>query len=694
MTQNRILSFQDFLISSAAHIMTISILILIPLKSQAEEPLKLSSEIIGGSQSKLIHSDWKYQPGDNASWSGMEVDDDSWEIISSALYLDNLPKTGWSGIGWFRKKILIDSSLINQPIGMQFFQAGAAEIYLDGKRIHSIGKVGLTLQQEVHFYEMNPIIISFNNPGVHLLAIRYSNHQPQKFFKVGLWSGFKIYLQKPNLLIKERVDSVRTNSLYQLIFMMIPMALALLHLYLFIYDRRYRMNLYYVVFLCFFALFSYVSFYHVFMSDLSSYLILYKISPGVLAFTVYFGNITIFAIFNSLKRYHSYLIIGPILITLLGLFFPSKINWYLAYAFISGLSSLGGWILFSRQRPETGGENIIRIGFIFMGLAGIYQMLMAFNFVGPIFGFRAVWLSGVLVFIESMSIVLARDFVVISKNLANRLAEVERLSRLNLEHEQRVREEEVQRRVLEADNFRKTEELEDARRMQLSMLPKPVNRIPGYQVEFRMVTATEVGGDYYDYQINSDDSTIIALGDATGHGMKAGTLVSVIKGLFISETFSQDLSSFLSKCSKSIKKLRLGNMFMGLLLIKLEKGKMTLCSGGMPPVYILRKSGKDIEEVLFKYLPLGAIENFSYPEKVIDLFPGDLIILMSDGYLELFNENDEMLDDHRVKEFILNAAGKKPAQIIDVLLENGEKWRQTVPQRDDITLIAVKAAED
>src|SRR6185503_12835023 len=88
-----------------------------------------------------------------------------------------------------------------------------------------------------------------------------------------------------------------------------------------------------------------------------------------------------------------------------------------------------------------------------------------------------------------------------------------------------------QQRLMAVEYERKTVELEDARRFQLSMLPKEVPQHPSYDVAVFTRTATEVGGDYYDFHL-AGDALSVTIGDATGHGAKAGTMVTVIKTLF------------------------------------------------------------------------------------------------------------------------------------------------------------------
>ena len=100
-----------------------------------------------------------------------------------------------------------------------------------------------------------------------------------------------------------------------------------------------------------------------------------------------------------------------------------------------------------------------------------------------------------------------------------------------LEQERARKAQEIQQALLSVEYERKSVELEDARRFQLSMLPKEVPHHPAYDVAVFTRTATEVGGDYYDFHL-AGDALSVTIGDATGHGAKAGTMVTVIKTLF------------------------------------------------------------------------------------------------------------------------------------------------------------------
>jgi serine phosphatase RsbU (regulator of sigma subunit) len=251
---------------------------------------------------------------------------------------------------------------------------------------------------------------------------------------------------------------------------------------------------------------------------------------------------------------------------------------------------------------------------------------------------------------------------------------------------------EAEARAIEAENKRKTHELEEARKLQLSMLPKKLPRPPGFDISVYMKTAYEVGGDYYDFYESDDGTLTIAVGDATGHGLKAGTLVSIIKGIFLNEAgnLQPEIHAFFDKSNRIIKQMHLGNLFMGLTLVRIKHNKGMIASAGMPPVYLYNEKNRAVEEIVLKAPPIGAFSDFSYPFQEMELTKGDTLLLFSDGLPELFNPDEEMFGYSRLKKLFTRIGGKPPGQIIDDLVAAGDSWLKGKPQDDDMTFVVLK----
>ncbi|MCW9065167.1 MAG: SpoIIE family protein phosphatase, partial [Ignavibacteriaceae bacterium] len=233
-------------------------------------------------------------------------------------------------------------------------------------------------------------------------------------------------------------------------------------------------------------------------------------------------------------------------------------------------------------------------------------------------------------------------------------------------------------------------ELEEARKLQLSMLPKNLPDLPNLDIAVHMQTATEVGGDYYDFFNNGDNSLIIVIGDATGHGLKAGTMVSVIKSLFISNAGDTTIKSFFEKCTQTIKQMHLGNLYMALSFVKIQNDQLVVSCAGMPPIYIYRNETKKVEPILLKGMPLGAFDNFEYQDAKVKLNEGDTVLLFSDGLAELFNDKREMYDYPRIISTFEKIGHNSSQLIIDDLVKEADKWRNGNPPNDDVTFVVLK----
>jgi serine phosphatase RsbU (regulator of sigma subunit) len=272
---------------------------------------------------------------------------------------------------------------------------------------------------------------------------------------------------------------------------------------------------------------------------------------------------------------------------------------------------------------------------------------------------------------------------------------VDRIQRYRLTVRERnrsqLREAELRAQIAEADNERKTYELEEARRLQLSMLPEKLPELPNLEIAVYMKTATEVGGDYYDFNISADGTLNIALGDATGHGMQAGTVVTLMKGLFSADSGRLDIPAFFRQSSETIKELRFGRMMMAFTMIKIKDSNMLFSTAGMPPAYIFRPAKLKVDEFCLEGMPLGAIKEFNYRVINETLARGDTLLLLSDGLPELKNPNGEQFDYPRIKEIFRDVADQKPQAIIDRMVDAGEMWRKDQQPEDDITLMVIRA---
>lgn len=257
--------------------------------------------------------------------------------------------------------------------------------------------------------------------------------------------------------------------------------------------------------------------------------------------------------------------------------------------------------------------------------------------------------------------------------------------------EQKARATEAEAKLLKAENERKTHELEEARKLQLSMLPEQLPEVPNLDIAAFMKTATEVGGDYYDFKKDDDGTLTVAVGDAAGHGTKAGIIVTAVKSLFEVLANNPSILDTFQKITSALRDMNLGGkMFMAMMMLKIKGYEMKVAAAGMPLPLIWRAADRRVEEIDLKGMPLGSFARFPHREKEITLNPGDCVILMSDGLPERFNTEGEILDYPTVAKLVGQSGDKSPKEMIEYLLKCGEKWANGRPQDDDMTFVALK----
>ena len=270
--------------------------------------------------------------------------------------------------------------------------------------------------------------------------------------------------------------------------------------------------------------------------------------------------------------------------------------------------------------------------------------------------------------------------------MAGELAEKQR--RL-LEEEALRREQEVERRLLEAENERKSRDLEEARQFQMSLLPKALPQHPDVEVAVFMRTATEVGGDYYDFFPSSSGALTAAIGDAAGHGARAGTMVTVVKGL-LSAAAEEDLPRTLASATNAIKRMGLGRMNMALTLLRIDGRRIAISAAGMPPALLYSHRNQRLQEIELVGMPLGSLADASYQLWESELSGGDTVLLMTDGFPELLNGDEEAMGYERVRSIFTASHAKSPQQIIDDLSGEAEAWTSGQPPHDDITFVVLR----
>jgi len=462
----------------------------------------------------------------------------------------------------------------------------------------------------------------------------------------------------------------------QIFFSTVAVSFGILHLIIFLYNRRFKSNLFFAIFLFLYALNIFFDYQASLSGQTAQGLTYLRLHRAVMPYNSVFALLFLYYAFDFNIPKYFWLIAAALATT--GFFAVLDPIHNFGYVQIPQVIVVveAFRILISAILKKKYDAWIIATGFFLLFLFSSYDLLLDLGLMEPFREITNGYPIGFLCLIIFASIYLARDFA--------------RANKAILIKEREAKEMEIAQRVLEAEDSRKTKELNEARELQLSLLPQCITSLKNYDFCFDMRPATEVGGDYYDYNISANNELSIVIGDATDHGMKAGMMVSIIKSLFLTHINTMDIKEFLNSCSHTIKQMKLKNLYMALMIVKINGRNLKMSSAGIPPLLVYRKKTNKVEEYKIKGMPLGAVESYPYETVEIELETGDTVVLMTDGLPELFNKNKESFGEERLKEIILQNACEPVNEIVNKLFLAGEEWRKENKQNDDITLVAFR----
>ena len=605
--------------------------------------------------------------------------------MNALLDPDHVP-AAWTGEGWFSVSLRIPPALVNEALALKVDAPGAAEVLVDGQRIASRG--GLT-----NHWSDALIPLRFERPGRHELVVHYTNALSRELTRAGRVAGFTVTLGRAEAVEAAAISASRRASFAVWLFTAVFLSFGLLHFCLWLFQRDAVDNLWFAG-LCL-ANASLVFF--LFYKELTTNQHFMLVSEPVMNVCgVLFGIFAMRFVYGIFPWRYA----GRVLMVMIGAGAAIAV-WSIAntwkalpFVFLFMLLSCAEVVrvVIVAWWKGRSGARLIGFGVLTLGVAFGLALLRNLNVISENFlpGHNLIPFGSMVVLIGTMSLYLSREFARTNGELRKQIVEVARLSEENLLQERRAQKEETERKLLEAEYRRKSEELEEARALQMSMLPREIPLHNRLEIAAWIATASEVGGDYYDFA--SDDGVLLlGIGDATGHGMRAGTMVTAIKALF-GVLGNEELAREMAESNRALRRMNLRRLAMAFTLARFDESRMRISTAGMPPVYVRRAAG-DVESFELPGSPLGSLAAFPYAQIEVPLNSGDLILFMSDGLPELLNEESEMAGYDRVLGLLRNSRAKSADDLVTELVAFANDWKGSRPQDDDITFVVVRMKE-
>jgi serine phosphatase RsbU (regulator of sigma subunit) len=252
----------------------------------------------------------------------------------------------------------------------------------------------------------------------------------------------------------------------------------------------------------------------------------------------------------------------------------------------------------------------------------------------------------------------------------------------------RLHRQEIKRQRME-------EELAIGRRIQLSLLPEACPSIPGWEFAAVYQAAQQVGGDFYDFFSlpDADGRLGLVIADVTGKGVPAALMMAFSRAIIRTEAMSgRNPSAVLERVNRLIVQDSRSQLLLSAFYATLDahSGRLTYASGGHDhPVWVRAATG-GCEELQSRSLVLGAFPFVVLEERAIDMAPGDLLVLYTDGVTEARDAGGGLFGDERLRAALEAPSAASAAQALQAVVGAVKDFVGDAPPADDLTLVVVK----
>jgi len=252
----------------------------------------------------------------------------------------------------------------------------------------------------------------------------------------------------------------------------------------------------------------------------------------------------------------------------------------------------------------------------------------------------------------------------------------------------RLHQEEIKAQALE-------KELSLGREIQLGLLPSEPPEIPGWEVAAFYQAAREVGGDFYDFLEPPENGGWLGLviGDVTGKGVPAA-LQMARSGVMIRSMALQTDSpaSTLSRVNDLMMHYGHPDLFLTALYAKLDpaSGRLTYANAGHCRPLWYRAEREEFVELGARGIIMGAFDRIQLEEETVELGPGDLLVIYTDGVTEAMNGAHQLFGGSRLRAAVAAGCPGSAEQVIESIVKAVNAHANGIPQSDDMAILALR----
>ena len=234
------------------------------------------------------------------------------------------------------------------------------------------------------------------------------------------------------------------------------------------------------------------------------------------------------------------------------------------------------------------------------------------------------------------------------------------------------------------------QELEFARGIQQALLPPPNKILPYVSACSLSLPCHQIGGDFYDYYDFEDGRLGFTVGDVSGKGVPAALMAARLQGIFSAQSLQDlPLPAVIARVNTNLTERLIERTFITLFFGILDsEGNCTCTNAGHNPPMLVRRDGS-LSEITVGGMVLGIFPGNEYESETVTLFPGDHLVLFTDGVLEAENSSGEQFGKERFQSLLTECACSPAAEILARLTQGLSSFSSDAPQHDDITLMVL-----
>ena len=240
---------------------------------------------------------------------------------------------------------------------------------------------------------------------------------------------------------------------------------------------------------------------------------------------------------------------------------------------------------------------------------------------------------------------------------------------------------------------RMEEELNIAREIQASLLPKRLPSSGWFRAAGTSIPSYQVGGDYFDVKQIAPDTWSIVVTDVSGKGVSSAILAALIQGaLVLASEGSVQIAQMMERVNHFLNERTEGEKYATVFYGAISRnGELQWANAGHVTPFLVRRNG-EIRALETTGMPVGMLPIATYTVETVQLEPGDKIVAYSDGLSEAQNGDGKFFEAGRMKELIQRHAHAAFADLHRTLVQEVERFTRDAVQTDDITAVVIEYA--